>query len=85
MMCNNYFNFDCIFVQAKQGVYWKQLQNDAFESLLEAGLPFLLRWSMDDSTSAVISAALEGMKFMLVSPGEEVSEGCVLCVCVLSC
>ena len=40
--------------------------------LLEAGLVFLLRWSLDDSSDAVIAGAVQGFAAVLVVPNDKV-------------
>ncbi|XP_077991104.1 RNA polymerase II-associated protein 1-like [Glandiceps talaboti] len=39
--------------------------------LLEAGLVFILRWSLDDTSEAGIAASIEGFKALLVQPTDE--------------
>ena len=47
--------------------------------LLEAGLVFLLRWSLDDSSDAVIAGAVQGFAAVLVVPNDKVRHRfCVL-------
>ena len=43
------------------------------ESLIDAGLPFLLRWSLDDSTDAVYCAAIYGIYAMVWNCKDQVS------------
>ena len=52
-------------------------------TLLEAGVPMMLRYSLDDSLDTVIMAAVLCLHGLLVMPVEEV---CVcVCVCVCEC
>ncbi|XP_070576355.1 RNA polymerase II-associated protein 1-like [Ptychodera flava] len=39
--------------------------------LIDAGLVFILRWSLDDSSEAGIAAAVDGFKSLLVQPADE--------------
>ena len=49
------------------------LMEPLIPKLLEAGVLFLFRWSLDDSNEGVISACVEGLAALLVQPGDEVS------------
>ncbi|PIK61421.1 putative RNA polymerase II-associated protein 1 [Apostichopus japonicus] len=47
------------------------LSEPLLPTLLEAGILFLMRWSIDDTNEGVISAAVEGLAALLVQPGDE--------------
>ena len=40
--------------------------------LLDAGVLFLLRWALDDSSDAVLVAALQGLAAILIVPSDKV-------------
>lgn len=48
------------------------LQSPILSTLLDAGLVFLVRWSMDDSVEAVITSALAVLHAILVNTADEV-------------
>lgn len=48
------------------------MKSNVLASLLDAGLLFLLRFSLDDSVEGVISAAVRGLRALLVSNEDEV-------------
>ncbi|XP_028409671.1 RNA polymerase II-associated protein 1-like [Dendronephthya gigantea] len=53
------------------GTYRGHLDQDLLPLLLQAGLPFLLRWSLDDSTDSQIAASVSCFNAMLVSKQDE--------------
>ena len=42
-------------------------------ALLDAGILFLLRWSLDDTTDAVMGAATQGLAAILIVPSDKVN------------
>ena len=58
--------------QDHQGTFEGCLQEDVLSVLLGAGLLFLLRWSLDDSTEAVMTAAVQGLNTILTVPRDKV-------------
>ena len=42
--------------------------------LLDAGVLFLLRWALDDTSDAVVAAAIQGFAAILVVPSDKVWE-----------
>ncbi|XP_038072867.1 RNA polymerase II-associated protein 1-like [Patiria miniata] len=48
-----------------------ELLEPLIPKLLEAGVLFLLRWSLDDSNEGVIAATMEGLAALLIQPGDE--------------
>ena len=59
------------------GEYACSLEADVVGRLLEAGLPFVLRWALDDSRVAVYCAALDGLHALL---GNESDQVCIMLV-----
>ena len=55
------------------GTYRDNLDQDLLPLLLQAGLPFLLRWSLDDNTDSQIAASVSCFNAMLVSEQDEVT------------
>lgn len=49
------------------------VSHDVLQTLCTAGLPLLLRYAIDDSSTAVISTALTALHCLLVPDWEEVS------------
>ena len=50
------------------------LRGNMVATLLDAGLLFLLRFSLDDSVGGVMSAAVHALRALLVSSEDEVTE-----------
>lgn len=61
-----------VLCQARAGEYTSSLKNSVLSCLLDAGLLFLLRFSLDDSAEAVMSAAVHALHALLVSTDDEV-------------
>lgn len=82
-MCRNFYMIpkfcSLLFVlnhnihQARTGDYTSFLKSSVLSCLLDAGLLFLLRFSLDDSVEAVMSAAVHALHALLVSSDDEVS------------
>ena len=63
----------CLCVcQAWGGGYNEVVSHGVLQALCSAGLPLLLRYAVDDSSTAVISAALSALHSLLVPRWEEV-------------
>ena len=63
--------------QDGNGGYYDSLDQDLLPLLLDAGLPFLLRWSLDDSTDSLIAASVRCFTALLVrKPGEVLVNRC---------
>ncbi|XP_053366569.1 RNA polymerase II-associated protein 1 [Clarias gariepinus] len=60
-----------ILSKARAGEYSSCMKSNVLASLLDAGLLFLLRFSLDDSVEGVISAAVRGLRALLVSNEDE--------------
>ncbi|XP_061075259.1 RNA polymerase II-associated protein 1 [Conger conger] len=60
-----------ILTKAHLGDFTSCLTGSIVSSLLDAGLLFLLRFSLDDSVEGVMAAALHTLRALLVSPGDE--------------
>uniref|UniRef100_A0AAY4C7R7 RNA polymerase II associated protein 1 n=1 Tax=Denticeps clupeoides TaxID=299321 RepID=A0AAY4C7R7_9TELE len=60
-----------IITKAHAGAFASDLKGSILLTLLDAGLLFLLRFSLDDSVEGVMSAAIQAMRALLVSPGDE--------------
>ncbi|XP_076834732.1 RNA polymerase II-associated protein 1 isoform X2 [Brachyhypopomus gauderio] len=60
-----------ILSKAHAGEYSLCLRGSVLTTLLDAGLLFLLRFSLDDSVEGVMSAAVRALRAMLVSPDDE--------------
>lgn len=45
--------------------------NNLLNQLVDGGLVFLLRWSLDDSTESIVSASLGAIRCLLQPPGQE--------------
>ena len=58
--------------QSSRNEYAGVVEGSLVSSLLEAGLPALLRYLLDDGTDAVRTAAIQCIHGLLVSPLEEV-------------
>uniref|UniRef100_A0AAV2JEN9 Tyrosine-protein kinase receptor n=1 Tax=Knipowitschia caucasica TaxID=637954 RepID=A0AAV2JEN9_KNICA len=60
-----------IISKARCGAYRSGLQGSVLSSLLDAGLLFLLRFSLDDSVESVMCAALHALHALLVRAPDE--------------
>ncbi|KAA0711260.1 RNA polymerase II-associated protein 1 [Triplophysa tibetana] len=60
-----------VLTKARAGEYTSSLKNSVLSCLLDAGLLFLLRFSLDDSVEAVMSAAVHALHALLVSTDDE--------------
>ncbi|XP_048394300.1 RNA polymerase II-associated protein 1 isoform X1 [Stegostoma tigrinum] len=60
-----------IIQKAKAGDFSSLLKYSILRMLLDAGLLFLLRFSLDDSVENVIAACVQALKALLVSPFDE--------------
>ncbi|XP_017332587.1 RNA polymerase II-associated protein 1 [Ictalurus punctatus] len=60
-----------ILSKARVGEYSSCLKGNVLASLLDAGLLFLLRFSLDDSVEGVMSAAVRALRALLVSTEDE--------------
>lgn len=59
--------------RARQSEYVGLIQGSVVGKLLEAGVPLLLRYALDDSNNAVIYVAVHCLHSLLVLTPEEVS------------
>lgn len=62
-----------VLTKARAGEFIFSLKSSVLSSLLDAGLLFLLRFSLDDGVEAVISAAVHALRALLVSSEDEES------------
>ena len=60
--------------RARQGEYSGVIQGMVVGRLLEAGVPLLLRYALDDSNDAVFCVAVHALHSLLVLLPEEVSK-----------
>nr|XP_055027722.1 RNA polymerase II-associated protein 1 isoform X1 [Misgurnus anguillicaudatus] len=60
-----------ILTKARAGEYTAFLKGSVLSSLLDAGLLFLLRFSLDDGVEGVMSAAVHALRALLVSSDDE--------------
>uniref|UniRef100_A0A673LSK4 RNA polymerase II-associated protein 1-like n=1 Tax=Sinocyclocheilus rhinocerous TaxID=307959 RepID=A0A673LSK4_9TELE len=60
-----------VLAKAHAGEYISSLKGSVLSSLLDAGLLFLLRFSLDDSVEGVMSAAVHALRALLVSSDDE--------------
>ncbi|XP_066540169.1 RNA polymerase II-associated protein 1 [Hoplias malabaricus] len=60
-----------ILSKASSGEYSSSLKGSVLAPLLDAGLLFLLRFSLDDNVEGVMSAAVNALRALLVSPDDE--------------
>uniref|UniRef100_A0A672RD76 RNA polymerase II associated protein 1 n=1 Tax=Sinocyclocheilus grahami TaxID=75366 RepID=A0A672RD76_SINGR len=60
-----------VLAKAHAGEYISSLKGSVLSSLLDAGLLFLLRFSLDDSVEGVMSAAVHALRALLVSSYDE--------------
>ncbi|XP_065183402.1 RNA polymerase II-associated protein 1-like [Sycon ciliatum] len=61
-----------------RGGYAHHLDTDVVSKLLEAGLPLILRWALDDSRVAIYSVALTAIHTLLVNEYDQVMSDNVL-------
>uniref|UniRef100_A0A3Q2P2A8 RNA polymerase II associated protein 1 n=1 Tax=Fundulus heteroclitus TaxID=8078 RepID=A0A3Q2P2A8_FUNHE len=61
----------CILTKARAGEYQSVLKGSVTSTLLDAGMLFLLRFALDDSVEAVMSAAVHALKGLLVCEEDE--------------
>lgn len=54
------------------GAFQGHLQGDVLSVLLDAGVLFLLRWSLDDTSDGVVAAAIQGFAAILIVPSDKV-------------
>ncbi|KAI4900398.1 hypothetical protein NFI96_017778 [Prochilodus magdalenae] len=59
------------YILAHAGEYSSSLKGSVLHSLIDAGLLFLLRFSLDDSVEGVMSAAVHALQALLVSSDDE--------------
>ncbi|KAI5616829.1 RNA polymerase II-associated protein 1, partial [Silurus asotus] len=60
-----------ILLKARTGEYSSCVKGNVLASLLDAGILFLLRYSLDDSVQGVMSAAVRALRALLVSTEDE--------------
>ncbi|XP_022799049.1 RNA polymerase II-associated protein 1-like [Stylophora pistillata] len=60
-----------IIREYQMGAFQGHLDGDVLSVLLDAGTLFLLRWSLDDSTDAVMAAAIQGLAAILIVPSDK--------------
>ncbi|XP_064193021.1 RNA polymerase II-associated protein 1 isoform X2 [Anguilla rostrata] len=60
-----------ILTKAHLGDFTSCLKGSVVSAMLDAGLLFLLRFSLDDSVEGVMAAAVHALRALLVSPGDE--------------
>ena len=56
------------------GAFQGHLQGDVLSVLLDAGVLFLLRWSLDDTSDGVVAAAIQGFAAVLIVPSDKVHD-----------
>ena len=61
------------FSKDRRGIYVNLLDQDLLPVLLNAGLPFLLRWTLDDNADQLIAASVACFTAVLVRKRDEVS------------
>ena len=59
-------------LQARRGEFTDTVHTAIIPALLDGGLVFILRWSLDDNTETTIAAAVNCFHSMLVSEQDEV-------------
>ncbi|XP_063040507.1 RNA polymerase II-associated protein 1 [Engraulis encrasicolus] len=62
-----------IITEARVGAYASVLKGSVLATLLDAGLLFLLRFSLDDGVERVMAAAAQALRALLVAPYDEES------------
>uniref|UniRef100_A0A671N8Z7 RNA polymerase II-associated protein 1-like n=1 Tax=Sinocyclocheilus anshuiensis TaxID=1608454 RepID=A0A671N8Z7_9TELE len=60
-----------VLAKARAGEYISSLKGSVLSSLLDAGVLFLLRFSLDDTVEGVMSAAVHALRALLVSSDDE--------------
>ncbi|XP_058605829.1 RNA polymerase II-associated protein 1 isoform X2 [Onychostoma macrolepis] len=60
-----------VLAKARAGEYISSLKGSVLSSLMDAGVLFLLRFSLDDSVEVVMSAAVHALRALLVSSDDE--------------
>ena len=60
------------WLQARRGEFTDSVQTPIIPALLDGGLVFILRWSLDDTTDTTIAAAVNCFHSLLVSEQDEV-------------
>lgn len=60
-----------VLAKVQAGEYISSLKGSVLSSLLDAGVLFLLRFSLDDSVEVVMSAAVHALRALLVSSDDE--------------
>ncbi|KAG5265553.1 hypothetical protein AALO_G00243750 [Alosa alosa] len=68
-----------IITKARSGVFTSELKGSVLSTLLDAGLLFLLRFSLDDCVEGVIAAAVQALQALLVSADDEDSLDVTFC------
>uniref|UniRef100_A0A671N8Y1 RNA polymerase II-associated protein 1-like n=1 Tax=Sinocyclocheilus anshuiensis TaxID=1608454 RepID=A0A671N8Y1_9TELE len=63
-----------VLAKARAGEYISSLKGSVLSSLLDAGVLFLLRFSLDDTVEGVMSAAVHALRALLVSSDDEVRD-----------
>ena len=71
------------FPQSRQNEYGRLVEGSVLRILLEAGVPTLLRYALDDSADTVMAATILCLHGLLVVPVEEVCVCVCVCVCVV--
>jgi len=61
------------FAQNQRNEFAGVLEHSPTCSLIDAGLPLVLRYSLDEGSLAMMSAAVQGIHSLLVVDNEEVS------------
>lgn len=56
------------------GAFQGHLQGDVLSVLLDAGILFLLRWSLDDTSDGVLAAAIQGFAAIVIVPSDKVHD-----------
>lgn len=59
-------------LQARQGNLEELVQTPILPSIIDAGVIFLLRWSLDDSVESVVASAVVALNSLLVNHADEV-------------
>ena len=54
------------------GAFQGHLHGNVLSILLDAGVLFLLRWSLDDTSDTVVAAAIQGFAAILIVPSDKV-------------
>ncbi|ESP02817.1 hypothetical protein LOTGIDRAFT_156763 [Lottia gigantea] len=68
-----------IILRAKQGLYADNIQTSILPTVLQAGVVFLFRWALDDSSESVQMAAINTLYSLLCCPHDEVAMETVCC------